>query len=317
MNISIISNSFVALPAIIQLVKTQQVSSLVVADKNPRYVAQIQEIAEHSHIDCVVVSREDFVPVLQKNYAESGLQLVLVISFPWQLPEVLLDLPAFGFVNTHFGKLPEYRGPDPLFWTLKNGATETAVSFHQMSPAMDEGAILLEQIIPIHNKENYGLLEYRLSMEIYPLTEKLLAELPGSSSPVEQDQSVAKWWPRPTEADLTIDWQQMKSDEILGLIRAANPYHVGARTQIKGMPVNIIEAEYASGQTQSKIPGSIIHVDASHGLFVLCKDMKCIRINALSCDLGVFSTFASPLLGLMAGDVFDPLEQWQPMPEVV
>ena len=38
-----------------------------------------------------------------------------------------------GIFNIHFGKLPQYRGPLPVFWQLKNSEAKLGITIHKIS----------------------------------------------------------------------------------------------------------------------------------------------------------------------------------------
>src|SRR4051812_18801713 len=42
----------------------------------------------------------------------------IVVAYGKLLPQTLLDIPKFGFLNVHFSLLPAYRGAAPIQWTL-------------------------------------------------------------------------------------------------------------------------------------------------------------------------------------------------------
>ena len=69
----------------------------------------------------------------------------VVSCFPHRLHENLLKLPAFGCYNLHPSLLPQYRGPTPLFWQLRQGETETGVTLHKMCAGIDTGDIVAQQ----------------------------------------------------------------------------------------------------------------------------------------------------------------------------
>lgn len=61
----------------------------------------------------------------------------------------LLTIPTYGCINLHSGKLPEYRGQWPSFWTLYNGERQGYVTVHFCRPTVDTGDIILQEAFPI------------------------------------------------------------------------------------------------------------------------------------------------------------------------
>lgn len=67
--------------------------------------------------------------------------IVCVACFPWRIPAALLAIPTYGFLNLHPSLLPNYRGPAPLFWQLRDGVQQSAVTIHWMDETFDTGPI--------------------------------------------------------------------------------------------------------------------------------------------------------------------------------
>lgn len=66
----------------------------------------------------------------------------VVAGFPHLLSRDLLSLSKRGGLNVHPGKLPEERGPAPLFWALKDGRTTITFSIHVLDEGEDTGNIV-------------------------------------------------------------------------------------------------------------------------------------------------------------------------------
>ena len=48
-------------------------------------------------------------------------ELILATGYSKIMPSSLLDIPRYGILNAHGGKLPEYRGASPIPWQIING----------------------------------------------------------------------------------------------------------------------------------------------------------------------------------------------------
>ncbi len=88
-------------------------------------------------------------PATLTALSSHNVDVLCVACFPWRLPSAVLELPRLGCLNVHPSLLPEYRGPAPLFWVLRNGEESTGVSVHLMTEELDAGPILAQQEIPI------------------------------------------------------------------------------------------------------------------------------------------------------------------------
>jgi methionyl-tRNA formyltransferase len=70
--------------------------------------------------------------------------LICVSCFSKIIPLAVLNLPPKGALNLHPALLPRYRGPSPIFWQLRNGEPNLAVTVHYMTEKLDSGDIVLQ-----------------------------------------------------------------------------------------------------------------------------------------------------------------------------
>ena len=127
--------------AVEQLPPPAPVSQLPMA--RPFAAESIVQLAWQHHIpvwrlaDVTAVASHNLVKKLSPH-------LAVVACFPRRIPTALLTLPRHGFFNIHPALLPAFRGPEPLFWTFRQGVTQTGVTLHQMSDRFDEGDIVAQ-----------------------------------------------------------------------------------------------------------------------------------------------------------------------------
>lgn len=191
------------------------------------------------------------------------------------------------FLNIHFGKLPEQRGPDPLFWTLKNGQHHAHISIHELTTEIDAGPVLFEKEVPISNSDNYGMLHAQLSAQLIP---GIQAVLNGLYTRREQDKNSISYVEKPTDEDITIKWQQMEASTIQNLVNACNPKHQGALTYLNGSAIRVIQSSIVSEENSTiATPGTIIKADKQHGIVVSCKNNTFLKLEVLSITEGIFT----------------------------
>ncbi|QYK42461.1 MAG: LLM class flavin-dependent oxidoreductase [Paracoccaceae bacterium] len=65
------------------------------------------------------------------------------------IPEPVLRLARVGAVNFHDGPLPRHAGLNAPVWAILGGETAHGITWHLMTPGLDEGAILLQRMFPI------------------------------------------------------------------------------------------------------------------------------------------------------------------------
>jgi len=92
---------------------------------------------------------------LRKNleFAEtlrsSGAEVAVTCAYGKILPAYLLEVPRYGFLNTHTSLLPKLRGAAPIQWALISGETRTGTTIMQTDPGMDTGPIILQESLEI------------------------------------------------------------------------------------------------------------------------------------------------------------------------
>lgn len=156
--------------------------------------------------------------------------LIVSAFYPRRITEAVLSL-APG-INVHPSALPKWRGPDPSYWVIRSCETETAITIHRLSPALDEGAILEQLPVSIRPRESGGALAVRLEraaanamvdfvQQSAVLFHENVKAWHQTLSGFEQSGS-ATWAPLMDPNDLEVDWS-MSAEEIDAFVRAAAP----------------------------------------------------------------------------------------------
>ena len=247
---------------------------------------------------------------MEELIEKEQVDVVWALTFPWKVPASLLKLPKQGFINFHFAQLPKYKGADPIFWEFKNREENGGITVHKMNEAIDEGPVILREPMPIMPGTNYGLHCQRLGSFTETLIPKVIMALDDKDFEylsLEEEAPVCE--SKPTEADLTIDWENQTADEIEALVNGANPVYKGAVTNIGLLKMRILEVTPVTmegGELKAE-PGQIVHADVVYGLVVACADMECIRITIVQTPEGFMSGVKLFNLGYLPGQKFGPL----------
>jgi len=123
------------------------------------------ELANTHGVACLAYHHENSAALLS-SWQSAPPDLVIVACFPYRLSETLLESIKYGGWNIHPSLLPAYRGPDPLFWQLRDGASRYGISLHQMTDTLDQGLVYCQR-------------EIELSVEQFRRIDARLAELSG------------------------------------------------------------------------------------------------------------------------------------------
>ena len=190
-------------PPVRQIAPAWQGRQLPVLSANPGHT--IVSVARQFSIPVYRVSQPDAPETLD---VVSALQpdVGCVACFPYRLPGILLALPTYGFLNLHPALLPAYRGPNPLFWSFRDGVTKTGVTVHFMDANLDTGDIAAQAPVAfpdgISGEDADGLaarLGGRLLVEVLQALER--GDLTGEPQPVD----VETYYPAPAPDDFVMD----------------------------------------------------------------------------------------------------------------
>ena len=184
---------------------------------------QLIELCDERDVKCyhgVNVSNVEGIRLLH----EYSPDLIVMATFKQILKNNVLNLPALGVINFHPSLLPKYRGPCPTNAALNNGEKITGVTVHYVTNELDEGNILLQRSIDIHENDNDGQLRKKLALLAGELVPNCVDLFIGFIPPlgVPQDHTSVSFAPKPTTEDGYLELAT--SIEVLQQkIRAFNP----------------------------------------------------------------------------------------------
>ena len=274
--------------------------------------ANVQHLAKLAGVSVFEADRADLTVNVGNWLRELQPDVLLTTSFPYRLPPEILRVPRLGAFNIHGGKLPEYRGPQPVFWEILNRETEGAVTLHRMDEEFDHGAVIAAQTIPISPADTYGLHSVRLAFAAIKLVEILFAALIqyGNDIPdLPQDENRAMFYNRPAAKDLIIKWEEQSGKQIRALVKACNPWNQGAFTAIRGINLRLTDVTFIADGGNIKPPGTILTADATREVTVNCLDGSALQLDVISMDEGILPGRVLATYGFQAGERFATLPQ--------
>lgn len=117
-------------------------------------VAQICRAFDIRYASIANPNREEY----RTQIAALAPDLLVSIACPYILKDALLGLPPLGCINIHHAPLPRYKGMMPTFWQMYHGESQVGVTIHTMAARVDEGSALLQEQLPIREKETLDSL---------------------------------------------------------------------------------------------------------------------------------------------------------------
>ena len=137
----------------------------------------------------------------------------VVACFPFKLPSAMLKIPAHGFLNLHPSLLPEFRGPYPVFWTLRGGVTNTGVTLHVVDNGLDTGALVAQNPVLLPDGLTGRAADALLAEKGTELLVRALAILSTGELATRSQGAGGSYQGRPSRDDFTIPttWQARRA----------------------------------------------------------------------------------------------------------
>jgi methionyl-tRNA formyltransferase len=304
----ILCNNPIALPGIKEFLFYGKVGALVTTSQNAEMQALLTQLAAGMGVPVLQVDKKNFVTELKSAIGKYQITAGLIMTFPFILPKNIIELPEKGFINFHYGLLPQCRGPQPILWHILNNNPEGGITLHSLDDGIDTGPIVLQEKLPIGPTDTYGIIQSKLAHLGAKSAATLLKILSfGSIIPsTPQDETKAAYYKNPTAQQLTINWQTMDSHQIIRTVNACNPWNKAAGSIINNWFLGITEVEIsniaANGADKS---GTIMVMDKEKGLLVKTNDDKILKINIIYLQEGFLSGWRLAEFGIKVGDRFN------------
>ncbi len=135
-------------------------------------------------------------------------KLAVLIDFGIIVAQDVIDYFELGIVNSHFSLLPQWRGADPITFSILSGQPKTGVSLMLVDSGMDTGKLLVQKTIAIEPDATTT----QLTNKLIALSDALLKQyLPlyaaGALKPRNQPHPDRATYSRKlTKEDGIIDW---------------------------------------------------------------------------------------------------------------
>jgi methionyl-tRNA formyltransferase len=225
-------------------------------------------------------------PAAQAELAGLNADLMVVVAYGLILPQVVLDTPRLGCINSHASLLPRWGGAAPIQRAVQAGDAESGVTVMQMEAGLDTGPMLLKVSTAITSDDTGGTLHDRLAELGPPAVLQAIAGLAAGTLHGEvQNNDLATYAHKLNKDEARLDWTR-PAVELERVIRAFNPWPISHST-LNGEPLKVLAAQPAEGHGQA---GEILHASRD-GLVVACGD-GALRLTRLQLPGGKALNFA-------------------------
>ena len=144
---------------------------------------------------------------------------VPVVAYGNLIPQDVLDLVPYGFINLHFSLLPRWRGAAPVQAAIHAGDAVTGATTFRIDPGLDTGDIIGQLTEPIDPADTADSLLERLAHRGADLLTHTMDMIADGTAEYRPQDGVATHAHKITVADARVDWTQ-PADSIDRAIRA-------------------------------------------------------------------------------------------------
>ena len=170
-----------------------------------------------------------FTPASMKSpdaiatFQSLDLDAACVVAYGQILKPEVLEAPRLGCFNLHGSLLPRWRGAAPIQRAIMAGDRQTGVQIMRMSEGLDEGAILLSEVMDIRPDDTAASLSERMSHIGAGLWPRALAAIERGGVTGTEQTGEPTYARKITSAEARIDWSRPAGD-VDAHIRGLSPF---------------------------------------------------------------------------------------------
>lgn len=204
----------------------------------------------------ITVWQPEKIKECEKNLLEAKPNLGVVIAYGQIIPQSILDIPRYGWINIHGSLLPKYRGAACIQAAILAGDKETGITIMRIDKGLDTGPILKQTKIKMSPEDTTEILYNKLAkLGAEIIADTLKDYTAGKIKPKDQDNSQSSYAPTLKKEDGKIDWQK-PAEEIERMARAFTPWP-GAWAKIKNKKLKIKNVDSKIEPVNKYKPGQI------------------------------------------------------------
>ena len=222
----------VAAASLEKLIKHTDVNLVITKRKAPRFkgTPPVELVANDHDMKLSFADNKTELEELILGMAEK-FDLGIVLDYGVIITEKTIQSFPLGIINSHFSLLPEWRGADPITFSLLSGQVETGVSLMQIDSGLDTGKLFETSSISISTIDTNPSLTEKL----IDLSDGLLKK----NIPLILNKTATKF-PQDTTKLTTFSKKIAKEDGLLNLNKPASVLEREIRA-FKGWPRSYIK----------------------------------------------------------------------------
>lgn len=190
----------------------------VITKPRPKWhkgISPVIDVVERKGITAYFVSnKNELDELLEKTVFKSDLGIL--IDFGIIVSNRVINSFKKGIINSHFSLLPEWRGADPITFSLLSGQKTTGVSLMLLTAGMDEGPLLCQVPVAITAHDTSQSLTQKLikasdtllKKTINPWCNGKINTISQSDIRLKEHDAVPTYSRKIEKKDGSINWQE-------------------------------------------------------------------------------------------------------------
>lgn len=124
-------------------------------------IAPVEELARTLGLPTLFAStkRELDTIITEQNFKSS---IGIIIDYGVIVSQMVIDAFELGIINSHFSLLPQWRGADPITFSILSGQQKTGVSLMIIDEGLDTGTLITQRNIGIEPTDTTPTLTDKL-----------------------------------------------------------------------------------------------------------------------------------------------------------
>ena len=162
-------------------------------------------------------------PEAVETFRSLDLDAACVVAYGQILKPEVLAAPRLGCFNLHGSLLPRWRGAAPIQRAIMAGDTQTGVQIMRMSEGLDEGPVLLGEVMDIRPDDTAASLSERMAHVGAGLWSRALAAIERGGATETPQAGEPTYARKITPAEARLDWSRPAA-EVDARIRGLSPF---------------------------------------------------------------------------------------------
>lgn len=178
----------------------------------------------------------------------------LVVDYGIIIAKDVIEAFPKGIVNSHFSLLPQWRGADPITFSILSGQKETGVSLMVINEKLDEGELIAEEKLSISPDTTTPMLTDQLiTLSNSMITRYLPGYIAGDINTYSQSVNVPPTYSRKLSKEDGLLLQNKPADQLEREIRAFRGWPKSKITLLEKYVVVVTKARVANSSSDGAL----------------------------------------------------------------